>query len=156
MADTVIQFPGIKAELTPQSNAAPTTTEMIDAIVTEKPPSDNTEVYAALQLLTIPSKMKAKTNFSTGGQRNAHWGMVLSFSLIPELSKAPVGPMMLPTSPSQLIVSDSLESIRERVIYEIDKAIRLSQIAEKDPEGYAKYEQALMRRIAPSDDEDGS
>lgn len=153
MADTIIKFPTINAKLS-DTKTELSTGDQIEAIVMEKPPNDNTEVYTAVQLLTVPSKMKGKNDFATGGLRNPHWGMVMSFSLIPELSKAPVGPMMLPTAPSQFIVSDSLEAIRERVIYEVDKAIRLSQIAEKDPKGYEQYERSLMQRIVPSQDED--
>ena len=142
MADAIIKFPGpLKANSKVNSNTA----EKLQKIFSEEP-EGNAEVYSAIQLLAVPNKLNTKPDFETGGERNPRWGMVMSFTLLPDLDKAPVGPLNLPSAPSQFITADTLEDIRERVIFELDRAIKLSKIAEEDPDGYAAYENAIYEK----------
>lgn len=121
------------------------TAKEIEKLITMVAP-EGTDNYSAAQLLCVPVALKAKHDFETGSKRNPRWGMVFSFSIVPELHKNPIGPMMLPATPSQFITSDSLEKIKERVIFELDRAIGLANLAEKDPEAYEEYEQAVIRQ----------
>lgn len=157
MTDTVIKFPKPITASLDMSKGNNETKTQIDNLIKQEPPENGADVYSAVQLLAVPSKIQTKPDFATGGHRNPHWGLVMSFSLMPELSKVPVGSLILPNAPSQLLAADTLEALRERALFELDRAISLARIAEKDPEGYATYERALMQRMqAPSDEVHGS
>ena len=142
--DAIIQMPGaIKASAQVHKDE---TLSKIEQILASAPP-EGSDVYAAMQLLAVPKKLDTKPDLVTGGDRNPKWGMVISFTLLPDLDKVPLGPVNLPVSPSQFITADTIEDIRARVMFELDRAMELSKIAEADPEGYAKYEQAMMQQM---------
>lgn len=125
----------------------------IEELISKTAPS-GTDTYTAAQLMCVPNTLKLKHDFETGSKRNPRWGMVFSFNILPELHKYPPGPIMLPTAPAQFIASDDLEKIKERIMFELDRAMELSKIAEEDPEGYEKYERALIRRATAHVEED--
>lgn len=150
MSDAIIKFPSpIKANEDQNDTAA-----SLEKIFSQAPPANGTEVYQTMQVYSVPKKIKTKTDFTSATERNPHWGVMLSFSLIPGLSQAPVGPLMLPSSPGQFITGDTLKEIRERIIFELDKAIQIAELAEKNPEEYNRYERALLQRIASNGEDE--
>lgn len=116
----------------------------IEELIRKNPPK-GTDAYTAVQLMCVPTALKTKVDFMKGTNRNPRWGMVFSFSIVPQLDSNPVGPMMLPSAQSQFITADSIEEIRERILFEIDKSIALAKIAEENPDGYEQYEKSLMK-----------
>ena len=151
MADTTIKMPTLSASMeTPEIGDAPnveSTKQKIEKVMEEQLTDNYSDVYHTMMVNSIPEGIKPKLDFATGGKRNPRWGMVVSFSMIPELDKNPVGPIILPTPPYQFVTADDLETIKERVIFELDKVIKLSQIAADDPEGYARYQNEMYQSM---------
>lgn len=142
-------------KMVPNTTRDNSVSEDIEKLIEMVAPA-GTDNYSAAQLLCVPVALKSKHDFETGNKRNPKWGMVFSFSIVPELHRNPIGPMMLPSTPSQFITSDSLESIKERIIFELDRAIGLAKIAERDPDAYQAYEEAVIKRAtAHLHDDDG-
>jgi hypothetical protein len=160
MADTIIKFPG--AGKTTQSAASVQDfIAKFDEVVKQTPPEACREVqnHETMEVITVPQGLKSLPDIATGGKRNPRWGVTLSFSVMPELNKAPTGPIMIPQTQSQFFASDSLEQIKDRVIFEIEKAIKLANLAVGNPEGYQAYEMAAMEQRLSSLrelEEDGS
>lgn len=116
----------------PRKNAAP---------VEELPENcKHTESYVMQEILYSDSKTKTVTDFTTGDQRNRKWGMVVSLAVIPEFDRiAPnQGPVLLPRTPARFFTADSLEDLKARVVYEIDKAIAMAKLAVDDPEEFVR------------------
>lgn len=144
MTDAIIKFPKPARDL-PDSKPA---VNELETIFAQKPPNNGTDTYQTMQVHSVTTKLKSKHDFANARERNPHLGAMLSFSIIPGLGEAPLGPLMLPTSPGQLITGDTLKDIRERIIFEIDKAIQIAELAERDPEKYEALEKALLQKIA--------
>ena len=141
MADAIIKFPG--AAVKDKKSAE---TKTIKDIFEQASPAGST-AYPVMQVFTVPQKIETKPDFATGRNRNPHWGMMMSLSLIPDFSKVPAGSVMLPQAPSQFVTADTLEEIRERVIFELDKSIAIAKIAQDNPEAYKEYEREMLARI---------
>lgn len=144
MADAVIKFPGpIMANQSNQKNFA----DKFNSIVKETPPESckSVQSHETLEVLTVPQGLQSVHDFTTAGKRNPKWGVTLAFSIMPELNRAPVGPIMVPHTQSQFFAADDLEEIKDRVVFEIEKAIKLARLASEDPQGYQAYEVAAMQ-----------
>jgi hypothetical protein len=98
----------------------------------------------------VPQGLEPVHDFETAGKRNPRWGITLSFSIMPELNRAPVGPVMVPRTQSQFFAADDLEKAKDRVIFEIEKAIKLAKLAAEDPKGYQQYEMNIMQERSSS------
>ena len=146
MADATIKFPGA-IKNTKSENSVQEFKTKFDTIVSQETPESCSKVQIAdtLEVVTVPKGLRPMHDFATGGKRNPKWGVTLSFSIMPELNKAPVGPIMVPRSQTQFFSADSLEEIKERIIFEVDKSVQLAQLAASDPEGYQAYEIAAMQ-----------
>lgn len=123
MTDNIKQFPR-------KAPAAPVLPEAIQ----------HTEGYLMQNILYSDQPMKEVDDFVTGTKRNRRWGMVLSFAAIPGFDQVPVnqGPTLLPTTPSRFFTADSIEELRARVMYEVDKALEMAKLAIEDPELFTK------------------
>lgn len=108
----------------------------------------NTEAYPMMEIMIHDGATKTVTDFTNGEQRNRRWGMVVSFSIIPNYHEnvPNQGPLLYPKLPSRLFLGDSLEEIKARINFEIDKAIKLAKLAVEDPEAFARETQAQMQR----------
>jgi len=145
MADAIIKFPG--AAVKSSSGIGNAEMNAISKIMEQAPP-DGADSYPCMPVLSVPERLKTRPDFASAKDRNPHWGMIASFSIIPDLSKAPVGSIMLPTSPSQFFAADTLEDLKKRVLFEVEKAFSLAQIATDNPEAYEQYERLMLADMA--------
>jgi hypothetical protein len=146
MADAVIKFPSPIMANQPQGTKK-SFAEKFNSIINDAPPESCKSVQSAetLEVLTVPQGLEPVHDFETAGKRNPRWGITLSFSIMPELNRAPVGPVMVPRTQSQFFAADDLEKAKDRVIFEIEKAIKLAKLAAEDPKGYQQYEMNIMQ-----------
>lgn len=150
MADAIIKFPSpIKENMKATEDSS--IFQKIEETAVRAMPDNTASVYPAILMYNVPMNIKSVPDLETGGNRNPRWGMMVSFSIVPELHKQPMGPVVLHVTPTQFLASDTLEDLRDRVMFELDKAIELARIAEKHPDEYAAYEQALMKRANESE-----
>lgn len=161
MADTIIKFPGAAKATEPLAGVKDFIAKF-DEVVKEQAPESCREVqnHETIEVITVPQGLKSLPDIATGGKRNPRWGVSLSFSVMPELNKAPTGPIMIPQTQSQFFAADSLEQIKDRVIFEIEKAVKLANLAVSNPQGYQAYEMAAMQDRLSSlrelEEDDGS
>jgi hypothetical protein len=146
MSDAIIKFPSpIKAN---QNRTAAEFAEKFSKVMSEQPPESCKAVttYETVDVISVPRGLQPVPDLATAGKRNPRWGVTLSFAVMPELNEVPVGPIMLPPSPSQFFAADDLESLKERIFFEIDKGIKLAKMASEDPEAYHQYEISTMQQ----------
>jgi hypothetical protein len=146
MADAIIKFPGaIQSNKT--ENRAEDFKAKFDSIIEQEAPESckKVQISDTLEVITVPKGLRPVHDFETAGKRNPKWGVTLSFSIMPELNKAPVGPIMVPHSQTQFFAGDNLDEIKDRIIFEIEKSVKLAELASSDPEGYQAYEIAAMQ-----------
>lgn len=106
-----------------------------------------TEVIHLQEVLFSDEKTKTVTDFTTGEQRNRRWGVVLSFSIFPKFDEMPPNqaPMLLPKSPTRFIAGDTIDDIRARVLFELDRALSMAKLSVEDP---AAFQKAAMEHIS--------
>lgn len=111
------------------------------------PEAQNTDAYPMTNVTYTHRALSTAPDLETGGERNRHWGAVLSIGILPGLSEIKPGPAMLPVMPSILIDSDSLEALRERIIFEIDRSITIAKLQSEDPVEYQRCEQEYLAHL---------
>jgi hypothetical protein len=84
-----------------------------------------------MEIMFGDTPTKTVPDLMTGTDRLRKWGLVLSFSIIPEYHKnGPTnGPLIYPKLPYRLVLGDSLEELKARVHYELEKAIHLGGLS---------------------------
>lgn len=131
-----------------------------NAVPTEQLPENcqHTESYVMQDILYCDSKTKTVTDFVTGDQRNRKWGMVVSLAVIPQFDQvAPnQGPVLLPRTPNRFFTADSLEELKSRIVYEIDKAISMAKMAVENPEEFIKKQTEALREQFGASISDGT
>lgn len=144
MAETIIKFPGAEKN-TDQDSL--TFNKKFSEALQEQPPASCKSVssYDTVEVITIPRGVKSLPDIATGGKRNPRWGISLSFAVMPELDAIPHGPLMLPQSPSQFFTADNLDELKERIIFEIEKGIKVAKLASENPEAYQQFELLAMQ-----------
>jgi hypothetical protein len=108
---------------------------------------EHTEAYIMSEVLFCSSPTKTVPDLESGqSARNRRWGCSVMLAVIPELDKVPPNeaPLLLPKSPSKFFAADSLEDLRARVIFELDKSIEMAKMSVEDPEQFIKLQQEMM------------
>jgi hypothetical protein len=146
MTDAIIKFPSA-VKPTKTENKAAEFKAKFDSVINQEAPESTQKVQIAdtLDVISLPKGLRPVHDFETAGKRNPKWGVTLSFSIMPELNRAPVGPIMVPHSQNQFFAADDLDQIKERIFFEIEKSVQLARLAAEDPEGYQAYEVAAMQ-----------
>ncbi|MEK9983586.1 MAG: hypothetical protein VW879_02490 [Opitutae bacterium] len=108
--------------------------------------ASNTEAYLLNEVLYCVTPTKTVPDLETGNQRNRRWGASVALAVIPEFSQVPPNeaPTLLPKSPSRFFAADSLEELKARIIYELEKAIEMARMSVESPEEFMKLQQELM------------
>lgn len=108
----------------------------------------NTEAYLLNEVLYCVTPTKTVPDLETGNQRNRRWGASVALAVIPEFSQVPPNeaPTLLPKSPSRFFAADSLEELKARIIYELEKAIEMARMSVEEPEEFMKLQQELIRQ----------
>lgn len=107
----------------------------------------NTEAYIMHEVLYGDSKTKTVPDLITGQDRNRRWGLVMSFTVVPKFEDVPPnqGPTLLPKVPYRFITADSLDELKARANFEIDKALKMAEMSVNDPEGFMKVQTERMK-----------
>lgn len=110
--------------------------------------ASNTEAYLLNEVLYCVTPTKTVPDLETGNQRNRRWGASVALAVIPEFSQVPPNeaPTLLPKSPSRFFAADSLEELKARIIYELEKAIEMARMSVEEPEEFMKLQQELIRQ----------
>jgi len=91
----------------------------------------NTDVHIIQgNLGLVGSQLKMVPDLIAGGERSKRYGVWLSMNVLPFLDKQIIHkdqPLILPDPPAVLIVADTLEEIRKRVIHEVDVMLETAQ-----------------------------
>lgn len=88
--------------------------------------ADGSNIYPLqTEIGIIPVTMDQLDDLATGGKRHKKFGAYFSAHIVPNLSTAaiPGQPVLVPKAPSAFIDADSLEALRERIMYEVDLMI---------------------------------
>jgi hypothetical protein len=135
----IVQFPGKSNE---------DLDKLTDLMSQDVPEScENTSAYFMTQVFYTPKPLDAVDDLLQGGKRNRRWGAVVSLGIIPGLDESALGPAILPQPPAQFFDADSLEELRERINFELDKAIEMARISKDSPEVYQQYNQMLAEQM---------
>ena len=118
----------------------------------------NTEGYWLNEVLFTNAKMKSVTDLVNGGNRNRRWGFALSMTAIPQFDQVPpdAGPTLLPKTPTRFFAADTVEDLRARVMYEVNKVIDMMKLSVDDPDAYMQMHKDAMAAVQESDDNDMS
>mgnify|MGYP003653861715 FL=1 len=108
---------------------------MSEDIIPERPalPEDlkDTEAHMIMSNMgLIATQLERIPDMLSGGNRTRHFGAWLSLNVLPNLDeqlKDPNAPLLLPEPPPVLLVADSLDQLRERLVFEIDIMINTTQ-----------------------------
>lgn len=117
----------------------------------------NTESYLMQEILYSDAQTKTVPDLITGSQRNRRWGIILSMAVVPGFDAVTpnAGPTLLPRTQSRFFTADTVEDLKARVNYEIDKAISLARKSIEDPDGFAKdAREAVEAMMAQTSDEE--
>lgn len=108
----------------------------------------NTEAYLMNEVLYCATPTKTVPDLESGNQRNRRWGASVALAVIPEFNQVPPNeaPTLLPKSPSRFFAADSLEELKARIIYELEKAIEMARMSVEEPEEFIKMQQELFQR----------
>ena len=91
----------------------------------------NTDIHVVqpnLGLVGTPLKMVP--NLETGGERSKRFGIWLAMNVMPFLDKQiqhQDQPLILPEPPPILVVGDTIEEARSRIMYEVDLMLDTAQ-----------------------------
>jgi hypothetical protein len=115
----------------------------------------DTESYLMQEILYNDTKTRTVVDFTSGSQRNRRWGIVLALAVVPGFDQVTpnMGPTLLPRTQSRFFTADTVDELRNRVLYEIDKAIAMAKMSIDDPEEFTKKSMEAMSSLP---DEDGS
>lgn len=104
------------------------------------PDCQNTDAVWLVDISYSNQQMKTVTDFTTGDKRYYRWASSMSLAVLPRFDEMPVniGPTLIPKVPSMLFTADTIPELRARMIYEIDKALGMMEMAVNDPEEYKK------------------
>lgn len=153
MSDTVIKVPG-PVSMTKDRNTVQQFKEIVSRSIPES--CEEVDSYDTVQLVAVPNGLEGKKDFITGKMRNPRWGVHLSLSVTPELDKVNPGPIMAPVSQVQFFAADSVEELRDRLIFEVTQVLDMAKLACKDPEGYQDFQrQAMQEHFAKQKSENG-
>lgn len=114
----------------------------------------NTEIYLMHEVLYNEDRTKTVTDFETGDQRNRRWGAVLSFSIFPKFDEVSPngGPLLLPKMPSRFVAGDSIEEVKARMVYELNKAFDMAELSVKDPAAFLEKAKQLAEKAGQNTD----
>jgi len=106
----------------------------------------NTEAYIMNEVLYSATPTKTVTDFETGDQRNRRWAVSMSLAVIPQFDETPPNqaPTLLPKSPTRFFTADTLKELKDRVVFELDRAMELADMSVNDPEKFMEFQQEQM------------
>lgn len=112
--------------------------------------AQGTDAYPMVMLNYTQAPLTTVPDIANGSERNKKWGAVFSIGILPGLDGTKPGPALIPVMPAHLIDSESLDALRARIIYEIDKAIELARLQMEDPLEYQKCESEFLAHLEKS------
>jgi hypothetical protein len=142
MTDNVIPFPNQNES----PDIDPDVKELID-LLTEDAVQGETRAYPMTILASSTTELEQVHDLETTGKRNRRWGAMVQFNVLPHIDRLPVGPVSLPMTPSQFIDADNLEDLRERLFAEVDKSIRIAELARDNPDKLGMVEQLVQMQV---------
>ncbi|RMG36428.1 MAG: hypothetical protein D6732_08240 [Methanobacteriota archaeon] len=88
-----------------------------------------TNIYRVLEdVVAVASNLTKVPDLMTGGDRARRFGACMGINIIPELDKNMAdGPVLVSSPPLAFFDADSLEELRDRLVYEIDNLIELAK-----------------------------
>lgn len=126
------------------------TTATTDNPFMSKPPADaaGTDAYMMTTVNYSHTPLKTVPDIKNASTRNKKWGAVFSVGILSELDKHPTGPAAVPNMPSQFFDADDLRALRARLVFEIDKAIQLTELQMNDPAKFEQYEEEFYKLVS--------
>lgn len=123
--------------------------KMVDLILDRNAPVES-GAYQLVTVLHCPQELDRVPDLATGGERNKKWGAAMNLALVPGLDKNEKGSVTMPTSPAVFFDADTLDDLRARLYYEVDKAIEVA-LAASNTELFTKVQARVMEEIASSE-----
>lgn len=119
---------------------------------------NNTEGYWLNEVLFSNARMKKVTDFVSGTERNRRWGFALSMTAIPQFDQVPpdTGPTLLPKTPTRFFTADTVEDLRNRIMYEVNKVIDMMKLSVDDPAAYDRLHRESLGMAQESQEDDMS
>lgn len=138
--NNIHQFPGTSNQSTVESSVVD---EYMDLINNTNAP-EQTNNYQMAQVLYTPEEPETVPDIASGGSpRNRRWGAICNVAVVPNLDKVPPGNITLPNSPVSFISADSVEELRARLLYEVEKSVRMAELMMENP----GLHQEVLQRI---------
>lgn len=106
------------------------------------------------QIGFIPVLMDQVDDLATGGKRHRKYGAYFSAHIVPNLSESatPGSPVLVPQPPSAFVDAETLDGLRERIVYEIDLMIDSAKdIIENGWKGHDKLEVGPTSKLKLTD-----
>lgn len=128
------------------STDADSVEKMVDLILDKNTPSD-TSAYTMMQVMHCPEELEQVNNLLKGGTRNRRWGAMVSMAVVPHIDTHPKGSITLPQSPTVFIDADSLDDLKKRLYYEVDKALAIAKAASEKPDMFVEVQKAVMAEL---------
>jgi len=108
---------------------------MSNDIIPERPELpenlEDTEAHVIMPNMgLIPSQLDRVPDLSSGAQRTRRFGAWLGLNVLPhihEQMRSPDAPLLLPEPPPVLLVADDLDTLRERIMFEVDIMINTTK-----------------------------
>lgn len=88
--------------------------------------AQHTDGYPLMQMLVCPEDFKQVPDIMAGGNRNRRWCAILSLSVSAHFDKGPSGQAVYPILPTYVFDGDTKETLRARLIHEIDVALEMA------------------------------
>lgn len=144
MTENVIQgkFGDNKATL-PDSE-----TRLVDLILDKEAP-DKTKTYQIIPVSYVPVDLEEENDLETGGTRRRRWGAQLVVGVIPHLNQSG-GNLTLPQIPAMFVDGDTLDDLRNRIMYEVDKAIEIARLSVDNPDLLNSASEKVMGMLGGS------
>lgn len=134
-------------ELPKISNLAKQKVDSLLASLTDQDVPTDTGGYPMVTVLTTQEALETVPDILSARKRNRRWGAVFSLAVIPGLDENTPGPVSLPLTPTHFFDSDSLESLKTRLLHELDKAIEIARMSKEDPEAFMHLQVEFMQKM---------
>jgi len=110
----------------------------------------DTDSYYTDYSMIVGTPLTLVPDLATGGERHRKWGFLLCARVVPHLDQINPGPLVFPPPSLQFIDAEDLETLKKRVIHEIDVAIDVAKkLKEYDDANTKKAESIeLANKIA--------
>ena len=125
-------------------------------LLTDQSAPEDSSAYAMVQVVYTPDQLEQKRDVLDGSNRNRKWGAQVAVGIIPNVDKIPTGNITLAQAPAIFVDADDVETLRERIIYEVDKAIAIAQLSLDNPDLLRKVSETVISKLSSSVEEEGS